>query len=77
MGYYCVSNMRFVALQDTPLAWLKAGIGWHRVACFNVKGVWSTWAGSNVREEEKACLERRKGYSQVPGAVDACLDVKK
>lgn len=21
--------MRFVALQDTPLAWLKAGIGWH------------------------------------------------
>lgn len=45
------------------------------MACFNVKGVWSTWAGNNVRVEERAWIDR-KGCSRVPEAVDACWDVK-
>lgn len=44
------------------------------MACFNVKGVWSTWAGSNVRVE-RAWIDR-KGYCPVPEAVDLCWDVK-
>lgn len=60
MGYYCVSNMRLVALQDTPLAWLKAGIGWHA----------STSRGSG-RQGLAATYEKKRELAWIGGKAMA------
>jgi hypothetical protein len=65
--------MRFVALLDTPLAWLKAGIGWHASTS---RGSGRQGLAATYEMKRKLAWTGCKGYGQVPGTVDACRDVK-